>query len=1230
MIPTKPVDATWTDAQWKAIYAEGTDLLVSAAAGSGKTAVLIQRLIEKMLRSNNPVDVDELLVVTFTNASAAEMRHRLAEALEKAIAANPTSSHLRRQLQLLNKAHISTLHSFCLSVVKTYAYVLDIDPGFRLANETEAALLKDEVLATVLEEAYGSSNPDAVYRLVDAFSSDRDDQLVETLIAKLYEASRVTPDPKGYIASIPEAYEVDPMMTIDDLPYVVEVKSAIGRSIEECLAMTHDALQLALSPEGPAAYEETLQNDTALLQAAHEIVTTAPWEDAHTFMETAAFAKLKSVKKGSCDDEIKKQAQDIRNAVKKKFTGMMEAYYARRPARLLDEIRSMYPLMVTLAALTDAFGNTYEAKKREKGLLDFSDLEHLALAILSKEENGILEPSDIAMTYRKQFHEVLVDEYQDTNILQESILQLIKSGNEENGNLFMVGDVKQSIYRFRLAEPMLFLTKYRTFTEEPMTSGTKIDLNANFRSRAEVLQGTNFIFSQIMSQQVGEIDYDDAAALKPAAPYSEKDEPVEVVVLHTEEEEADEDAPVEVVQEEELKKAQVEARYMIRKIQEWMDSGAVVTDAWSGKTRLLEYRDIVILSRSMTSSADFAEEFKQAGIPLYAELSKGYFDAIEVMIVLNVLRVIDNPYQDIPLASVLRSPFVGLTESELSLIRLSDPKASFYEALTAFIASEKSGIRLETAEKLQRFLLHFSKWRDMARRGSLADLIHVIYEDTFYYDMVGAMPNGKQRQANLRALHDRALSYEKTSFRGLFRFLRFVDRMRKRGDDLGAARAISEKENVVRLMTIHASKGLEFPYVFVAGLGKQFNQMDFNGSYLFDQHFGLAVKAIDPDQRITYTSLPYLAMKEKKQMELKAEEMRVLYVAMTRAKEKLVLLGTVGKLDKTLSNWEQASQTAEDMLPSYIRARAKGFFDWIGPAVSRHMDFAKWRGGSVDHRVMHPSKWSFETVAASDFQGDYVDVTRKVETPLPSNGNDASAEIARKLSYRYDFDSSTTKRSKQSVSELKRLSQLQKEEEPEFFRAAQVKDAMEVVVPRPSFLQESARSLSSAERGTAMHSVMQHLPLSLPAEAGELRTFIDHLVSRAILTRAEADAVSIEQLQVFLQSDLADTMRNAKRVLREIPFTHALDAGDEDTQILQGIIDAVVETNDGKWLLIDYKTDRVGGVFMTDASISREMNVRYGMQLKLYAKAWEEITGISFAETILYLFDTGKTLQLKE
>ncbi|PID14368.1 helicase-exonuclease AddAB subunit AddA [Sporosarcina sp. P34] len=1229
-IPDKPPHETFTDDQWKAIHASGTDILVSAAAGSGKTKVLITRMIEKVLNTENPIDVDQLLVVTFTNAAAAEMRHRMASALEEAIVKDPSSVHLRRQLNLLNKAQISSLHSFCLQVVRQYSYVLDIDPGFRIADATEAAILRDDTIALVLEDAYSQPDPEAIYRLSDSFTSDRNDQAIETLIDKLYDYSRVHPNPSQWLELIPQQYEIGEDATIDELSFIDSLKVSIQHTLEEAKTVARDLQRVAEMNDGPLPLLETAKADEAWIDGALNYMLHGKWEDAFAYFQTLKWVKAGTIRKGTCDEDLATRGKTMRDQVKKMVTALKDTYFTRTPARLLEEIRLMAPLMHTLVGLVEDFATRYQVLKEERGLVDFSDLEHYALQILSEEVDGERVPSDIANDYRNRFAEVLVDEYQDTNFLQEAILQLVKQGGEVDGNLFMVGDVKQSIYRFRLAEPGLFLGKYDRFTSDIGDQGLKIDLNANFRSRKEVLDATNFIFRQIMGTRVGEIEYDDAAALKYGAQYPEKDVSAGLTILYENEEE---DMSQEQEAQQELKKSQVEARCIAQKIKAWKDQQAQVADAFSGTQRPLEYRDIVILMRSMTWSSEIADELKAAGIPVYVSLSSGYFDAIEVMIMLNTLRVIDNPYQDIPLVSVLRAPFVGMTENELAQIRLVNRNATFYEALQVFMQTGGAGVNPATQQKLQRFFLLLEDWRNMARHGSLSELIWQVYQDTHYYEMVGILPNGKQRQANLRALHDRAMAYEKTSFRGLFRFLRFIDRMRKRGDDLGEARFMSEKENVVRIMTIHSSKGLEFPYVFLAGMGRPFNKMDFHNPYLFDQHFGLAVKAIDPEKRITFTSLPFLAIKEKKELEMRAEEMRVLYVAMTRAKEHLELIASVKDIEKTINKWQEAQLLdEEDPLPEYTRSRATGYLDWIGPAVARHMDFGKFGKMTGGELLADSSSWEVNALPFSAFhQTNEVEI----EDWIPVDQENAMAdpvlveEVRSRFDAQYPFEFAVELSSKQSVSELKRIALLELErgdadpfEEMEQGATKRISN----LHARPSFLQK--RSLTKAEIGTAMHTVMQHLDLKEKLDQVSARNFVKQLETRELLTKEEAAAIDIQAIVAFFETSLGERMKQADEVLREMPFTYALPAVEGEFQLLQGIADCLFHEN-GEWVLVDYKTDDVSK-FRSDSAIEKEMQVRYGTQLNLYKNVLESILSIEIKEMVLYLFSGAKMIRLQE
>ncbi|WP_107840367.1 helicase-exonuclease AddAB subunit AddA [Metasolibacillus meyeri] len=1228
-IPKKPTDAQWTDEQWKAIWATGQDTLVSAAAGSGKTAVLIERLIQKIIAKDEPLDVDELLVVTFTNASAAEMRSRLAAALEKEIAKDSNNRFLRRQLSLINKAQISTLHSFCLAICRQYAYMIDLDPGFRIASQDEVALLQDDVLSTILEQAYGDDGEllqAEVYELVDSFSSDRHDQEIEVLLLQLYNMSRVQPAPYEWLDTLAKEYDIAPDVTVDDLKFTPQLKTSILNSL---YAAENNLLTMQRYAEGDfgiGAYSPLAVEELAFVQVAIDLLKNSTWQDVHEHMQKAQWGRLPTIKKSDdADSQIKEMAKNHRDEAKDIVKAIKDTFFIRKPQFLLDEIRQMKPIIETLVKLVKIFSEAFKAAKLERAFVDFSDLEHYALEILTERTATGIEPSAVARDFQERFKEVLVDEYQDVNLLQETILQLVKSGDEATGNLFMVGDVKQSIYQFRLAEPRLFLRKYKDFSENPIDTGLKIDLNANFRSRSEVLAGTNYVFERIMDETVGEINYDEQAALKFRAQYSEMNIPVEFVVLDQFTEQEEETTELDEEQEE-LRTSQQEARYMIRKIQHMIEKEMPIYNPKDGTTRPIRYSDIVILMRSMTWSADFAEEFKVAGIPLYAESSKGYFDALEVMIMLNVLKIVDNPYQDIPLASVLRAPFFGLTENELAEVRLAKGNVPFFEAVTTFI---EQPVNSKVAEKLDYFLTLLDKWRHLARRGSLADLIWTIYLDTNYYEFVGAMTNGKQRQANLRALHDRALAYEKTSFRGLFRFLRFVDRMKSRGDDLGIAKSIGEGDDVVRLMTIHSSKGLEFPVVFVAGIAKSFNQQDFKGSYLFDQDFGLAVKAINTEERTMFTSLPYLAIKEKKIAKLKAEEMRILYVAMTRAKERLILLGTVKNWEKKLAKWEMLQDLPpKALLPNYLRASANSFLDWVAPALVSHPDFLTRAMqdeafGEREIIAQKDSLWSVKILATEllkhiEEQASFVQMLLEEEVSEQLVG-----ELTERFTAIYPYLQATTKKSKTSVSEIKRFEALQQEEDivynPQVMKQASI-------AKRPSFIQSKA--LSAAEMGTVIHSIMQHVPQQGFTTLDEANGFVGNLVERELLTKDEAAIVKMDKVMEFFNSPIGVRFKQATQLLREVPFTISRTDSEGDSQIVQGVIDCLFEEN-GQWVLLDYKTDKIRPPFEVEPALTEEMAKRYQMQLQIYSEAIEMINQVQVTEKILYLYDIGQTVVLK-
>jgi ATP-dependent helicase/nuclease subunit A len=1254
IIPPKPDHVKWTDDQWKAIYAKNQDILVAAAAGSGKTAVLVERMIQRILSEEDPINVDELLVVTFTNASAAEMRHRIGEALEKAIEDDPKSINLKKQLTLLNRASISTLHSFCLEVIRKYYYLLDIDPGFRIADTTEAQLLRDEVMDELFEDEYSTEDNETFFSLVDTFTNDRSDEGLQDIIRNVYDFAMANASPGNYLKSMVNMYDVQEDVTIEELAFMQYLLYDIELQLEGAKQLFQQALELTKLPGGPAPRATNLLSDIQLIDGLISAKQDS-WKLLYQAIQKVPFSRANPCKGDDYDPLLIEKAQKLRDKAKKMVTDLGNELFSRKPESYIRDMQELKGHIETIVRLVFSFAERFAEMKKQKSLVDFADLEHFCLRILTDElyQNGTRTPSEAALSYRNRFKEVLVDEYQDTNMVQEAILQLVKKESEESGNLFMVGDVKQSIYRFRLAEPNLFLGKYQRFSVDGNVRGHRIDLSQNFRSRMEVLDGTNYLFKQLMGEKVGEINYDEAAELKLGATYPPDDNPIELLLIDqgnsadkTDSSNLTEGEEDTAFDRNDLEQSQLEARLMAQKIKEMISERKPVYNPKTKSTEPLKYRDIVILLRSMPWAPQIIEEFKQHGIPVYANLATGYFEATEVAVMIALLKVIDNPFQDIPLAAVLRSPIVGLKENELARIRIQQKNGTFYEALASLCKQKPSTQMEEVYEKVRPFYDRLQEWRTMARQGSLSQLIWHLLRETHFYEFVGGMPGGKQRQANLRALHDRARGYESTTFRGLFRFLRFIERMRERGDDLGAARALGEQEDVVRIMTIHSSKGLEFPVVFIAGLGRQFNTLDLKKPFMLDKEFGFATKYVNAEKRISYPSLPQIAFKRKKKMEMLSEEMRVLYVALTRAKEKLFLLASVKDVQKASEKWNRSQSNPNWLLPEYDRASATSFLDWVAPALVRHRHGSLLNptgdplGGILPIDLTeHPSYWkidiytpeqvaAFEIVSNQENQDEMDHVLKGIPISISTNTVDI---VNKQLSWNYDYKEASLHRSKQSVSELKRQQELFSEGSGSELK----KTFSKPLFKRPRFMQEKA--LTPAERGTALHMVMQHVDFNQELTEASINSLMEQMVINELLTKEQREAINPSVIASFFLTKLGKRLIGAHTIKREIPFSASLKAsevyadwkGEEEPVLVQGIIDCLFEDNQGT-VLLDYKTDaiteRFKGGFEEAKSVLED---RYRVQIHLYAKAVEQILKNPIDEKILFFFDGGHIITIK-
>lgn len=1232
----------WTKEQEDAIYTSGSDTLVAAAAGSGKTAVLVERIIQKLVNQDNPIDIDSLLVVTFTNAAAQEMRNRVAEALEKALESNPESFHLKKQLSLLQQASIQTLHSFCMDLIRRNSYLLDIDPGFRIADSVEGDLMRQEVLEDLFEGWYGKepAEQDAFFDVIDRFSSDRSDLEVETLVLKLYNFAMQNPWPEQWLDNLAAMYQVSSDTDESQINWLQILKRDVKSQLFAMRSEAESALALTKESDGPYHYADAIDADLVMIQEASGQLEMG-WDKVQATFKRAKFTAL-SRKKADCDEAKKEKVKDIRAKYKKRWNDLATDWFSRELSSYLADMQHLYPTMKQLVILVKEFKQNYAILKKEKALVDFSDLEHYALAILLAEESTVDEskPSEVARALQAKFSEVLVDEYQDTNLVQETLLTLVTK--KDPGNMFMVGDVKQSIYRFRHAEPSLFINKYNQFAEESHPA-YRIDLARNFRSRKEVLAATNYIFRQLIDEEVGEIAYEDDAELIYANLMYDQmtlaDADAEVVIIDRE---AQEDASVEQAENlEDLEKAQIEARAYATRIQQWIGNKDTppmqVIDKATGAKRSIEYRDIVILMRSMTWAPTIMEELKQQGIPVYAELSTGYLEAIEIKIMLSLLKVIDNPKQDIPLASVLRSPIVGLNEEDLAQIRLAKKRTSYYEALQSYVNQTPSEVKRVQTEL---FLTQLKDWRLQARQGALAELIWQIYRDTGYYDFVGGIPGGRQRQANLRALYDRARGYEATSFRGLFRFLRFIDRMEENGDDLGAARALGEQEDVVRIMTVHKSKGLEFPVVILGAMDKQFNQQDLRQKYLLHKDLGFGSKYIDPEKRIMYPTLAYHALKQQMQRELWAEEMRVLYVALTRAKEKLVMIGTVASFEKKQAKWQEITEHSELVLPAHYRLETNTYLDWVASTLIRHQQAEVLRDTEISEKIPgviqnDQSKWKIQVENADVYRSivekketasvDLIDKIKNWQT-IPTTDEDLDKKVRDRLNFTYPHQQAASYRAKQTVTEIKR----QREIKDDYSDTQLVEKFQGPIMRRPAFMQKEKR-LSAAEIGTAMHTVMQHLPFTKQWQEAELAEEVQKMVVREILTQDQADVINLSAILDFFQTSIGKQVVESMHMHREVPFSLTVDASEiysdwnkeeKERIFIQGVMDLLIPMDDG-WILIDYKTDKIQG--NVDEKVLLE---RYQVQMNLYARALEEIWKKPVKAKYLYFFDKAIVVEV--
>lgn len=1213
----------FSPSQQEVIDLRNKNILVSAAAGSGKTTVLVERIIKLLINENE--DIDKFLIVTFTNAAASGMKQKIHKSLIKAIQGSENKVHLKKQLNLLSKANISTIHAFCIDVVRKNFHVIGIDPNFRIGDVNEVDILLQETIDEVLEKQYTEKHPSFV-QMVESFTGNRGDSELNEIIKDIYKFILSIPEPIEWLSEYVEMLS----MSEGDLKnsvWIDAVKDNLSLQLKGAEEALTWAVNICRENDGPLTYGEAIIEDLAHINNLKHLLEF-DFKGFIEYVHNVTFSSLKQLR-GKAKEDVNPEKQDDVKSYREEYKKIINNLKKMIPNRSLSEfskdINYMYIPMKSLCNIISELHENFKAKKIEKAIADFNDVEHYALQILKQE--------DIGKRYKNKFKYIFVDEYQDSNSIQEDLISQIKREN----NLFMVGDVKQSIYRFRLSDPTIFNNKSDSYPiVDEVGVDRRIDLTQNFRSRKEILSGINYIFNNIMSKKLGEVDYDKTVFLNPGAEFTEINEQcndcfTEITIIDKNSFESDElDDEIKS-----MKTAELEATIAVQKIYALLNKDKNEPVKRDAKTNeiiniipgKLQYKDIVILMRSVSGWAGIFEEiFNEQGIPFYYDGGAGYFETIEIQIILNLLRIIDNIRQDIPLLSVMRSPIGSFDTEELVQIRVRNPKYNFIDALYEY----KNNCRDELAEKLKNFIDNVEDWKKRSRYTHLNDFIWEVLMETNYYYFVGLLSNGKTRQANLRMLTDKAFDFEKTSMSGLFNFLRYVEKLNVSSGDTGSAKTLGENDNVVRLMSVHKSKGLEFPVVIMCGLNKRFNKTDATKSILKHKLYGLAPKYINPDERIYRETFPRTAIKSIIKIENMSEEMRVLYVAMTRAVDRLIMIGTVDKFENKIKKWQKGPSL-------YNIYNQDSFLDWICTSLFKDIDSESILRNVNDENSIYEinynvddcsydTKWNINKITLSQIsKNEHEEAIKKSErlNELSEFKNhehsNCKKEIDRRLRYKYGYINSINVPTKLSVTDLKVLKQEKLE---------RVKYKIPTLRDIPQFKEERSE-FTKAEVGTIVHFVMQHLNINESLNFDNIKDQINKMVSKKLLTEREAEVVKVEKLQEFFLTEIGKRMKKSPYVKREVPFVIKKNANEiissldnNDVILIQGIIDCYFYEDD-QVVIIDYKTDEI-----THSDLEPVKN-EYSQQVLSYKEAVEKISGKKVKGCYLYLFDIGQAVEVK-
>ena len=1229
-------EVKWTKEQEQAIYENNSNILVAAAAGSGKTAVLVERIINKII--NEKIDIDKLLVVTFTNAAASEMRERILDAIYEKLEKNPENTHLERQVTLINKASICTIDSFCLEVVRNNFYELDnISPNFRIADTTEILLLEQEVLEEIFQEKYEKEDKDFI-KLLTTYTSYRDDTPLKDLILKIFSYIQSNPYPNSWLEEKIELFNVkdfdlDFSKTIWGKELLNEIEEEVVDDIN-ILEKVEEDLSFDSELE---SYSNTIKQDIEMLENLKNNLDN--WDKAFLISTNLKFDTWPRKK---VESEIKEEAKKRRDDVKKKLTKLLSRILIYQSKEANEDIYDMYKILSRLKNLIFEFEERFSSKKREKNIVDFHDVEHFALDILIKDN----KETYVAKKYQEKFSEIAIDEYQDSNLVQEYILTAVSKKN----NIFMVGDVKQSIYKFRQAMPELFLDKYYKYKlkeEKSESDDLKIQLFKNFRSRKNILDLTNIIFENIMSRNLGDIEYDKKEFLNLGASYPETNEFSELHIINLNDEndsknqendlennDIKEQMNEEDDDDERIEDIELEAKFVASKIKELKTNNFKVYDRKKDTLRDIKYKDIVILLRATSKSAPiFEQELINLGIPVFSDSSQEYLDSIEIGTIMSLLKIIDNPMQDIPLVTVMRSEIGGFSDNDLVEIRLQDKYDNFYTCLQ----KAKLGLDRKKQEKITKFLDNLNMWRKEQEYLSLDELIWKIYLDTGYYNYCGLMPNGALRQANLKMLFQRAKQFEASNFKGLYNFIHFIDQLKLSSGDLGAAKIIGENDDVVRILSIHKSKGLEFPVVFLSNTGKQFNLMDLNQNILLHQDMGIGVKYIDYEKQVEYDTLTKVAMKNKILVETLSEEMRILYVALTRAKEKLYITGISKnyeeEIEKLKENVERYKKQEGKINPILLK-KYKKYLDWILLVLQYEKDDIN----STLKTYVHTKKELLKDLKTEEKETE--DIIKKLEnTKIDKNKQE---EIDKTLNFKYSHMLDTILPTKTSVTEVKKLSMEENTESEEV--AVNILDILnnvegkeesaenvekETNLAKPEFLRtEKENKLSGAKKGTLIHLAMQKLESKEEYDLDKIKELLEDLAFKKIITENEKEQINPYKILEFTKSNIWNELKEAKEIYKEKPFYMNIDAKElykketEEKILVQGIIDLYYITKDDKLVLVDYKTDYV------EKGKENTLVEKYEKQLELYQKALEEALNKKVDKKYIYSVYLGKEIEM--